>query len=60
MKDMSEALSGNKIEKKHFTKRDLLEKYIRASEFSDSVILVKGSRGMKMEQFVKIIEEKIY
>jgi UDP-N-acetylmuramyl pentapeptide synthase len=43
---------------KHFTKREVLKSYIKKSNFDDSVILVKGSRGMKMEEFVSEIKNK--
>ncbi len=44
---------------KHFISRNSLADFISSSDFSDSVILVKGSRGMKMEEFVQKIKEKI-
>jgi len=45
-------------EKKHFRNRRLLEKQLCEIELSDSVILVKGSRGMKMEDFVNVLEKR--
>jgi UDP-N-acetylmuramoyl-tripeptide--D-alanyl-D-alanine ligase len=53
------------IEKKnllaiHFTRRDALKSYIINLNFNDSVILVKGSRGMKMEEFVSEIKNKSF
>jgi UDP-N-acetylmuramoyl-tripeptide--D-alanyl-D-alanine ligase len=42
----------------HFTDRKALIENINDTDFSHSVILVKGSRGMKMEEFVKVIKEK--
>jgi len=50
-------ISGNKILTKHFSRNDL-QKFVSEKDFSKSVVLVKGSRGMKMEEFVKLIEEK--
>ncbi len=44
----------------HFTKREVLKSYIKNLNFNDSVILVKGSRGMRMEEFVSEIKNKIY
>ncbi|MBE0572418.1 MAG: UDP-N-acetylmuramoyl-tripeptide--D-alanyl-D-alanine ligase [Ignavibacteriaceae bacterium] len=43
---------------KHFNKRDALKRYIKKLNFDDSVILVKGSRGMRMEEFVSEIKNK--
>ncbi len=43
---------------KHFTKREDLKNYIKNLNFNDSVILVKGSRGMRMEDFVSEIKNK--
>ncbi|MCB9206947.1 MAG: UDP-N-acetylmuramoyl-tripeptide--D-alanyl-D-alanine ligase [Ignavibacteriales bacterium] len=48
----------NKIEKKHFINRQVLKKYLSTVEIENSVILVKGSRGMKMEEFVKVLENR--
>lgn len=56
MKNLNEALSGSKIKAKHFKSRDKLKKFLQEKDFSDSVVLVKGSRGMKMEEFTNVIE----
>ncbi|HED07115.1 MAG TPA: UDP-N-acetylmuramoyl-tripeptide--D-alanyl-D-alanine ligase [Ignavibacteria bacterium] len=58
-KYLNSALKNSKIINKHFSKRDALKNYLCKKDFSNSVILIKGSRGMKMEQFSKIIEEGI-
>lgn len=50
--------SATKI-KKHFHSRALLKKYLKKIELIDSVILVKGSRGMKMEEFIKVLENRV-
>ena len=42
----------------HFTDRAAMIENIKDTDLSHSVILVKGSRGMKMEEFVNIIIEK--
>ncbi len=55
MKALSEAL-GEKA--KHFTFRKSLKKYLNETELSGKCFLVKGSRGMKMEEFVEILERK--
>ena len=36
--------------------RKELRKYLEKMDLSNSVILVKGSRGMKMEEFVSVIQ----
>lgn len=43
---------------KHFNSRKSLENYLQKLNLQDSVILVKGSRGMKMEQFVNLLEKR--
>ena len=43
---------------KHFTQRNSLLNHIRKMNFNNSVILVKGSRGLKMEEFVSKIQNK--
>ena len=43
---------------KHFTKRDALKSYLKKMYLNDSIILVKGSRGMRMEEFVSEIKNK--
>ena len=53
----------NKFDKKnlfakHFTNRNVLMDFIKKLNFDDSVILVKGSRGMRMEEFVSEIKNK--
>jgi len=59
MKNLNSELRKTKIRVKHFRTREELKKEIINREFSKSVMLVKGSRGMRMEDFVKIIEGKI-
>lgn len=45
--------------KKHFSNRNSLIKYLGELEITDSVILFKGSRGMKMEEYLAAIEQRI-
>lgn len=45
--------------KKHFSNRDSLLKYLGELEITDSVILFKGSRGMKMEEYLSAIQQRI-
>jgi UDP-N-acetylmuramoyl-tripeptide--D-alanyl-D-alanine ligase len=56
MKLMSQKLNGKTKVHQHFSDRESLKKYLQKLEIKNSVVLVKGSRGMKMEEFVSIIE----
>ena len=42
----------------HFESKELLKKYLKKINLFNSVILVKGSRGMKMEEFIPVIETR--
>ena len=59
MKYLNKKLKSIDITSRHFTQRSHLEKFISDLNIEDSVILVKGSRGMKMEEFVSAIKRKI-
>jgi UDP-N-acetylmuramoyl-tripeptide--D-alanyl-D-alanine ligase len=59
MKYLSKKIKSTDIKSRHFTQRNHLEKFISDLSVDDSVILVKGSRGMKMEEFVSAIKRKI-
>lgn len=43
---------------KHFANRTALAKFVKSLDVSNSVVLVKGSRGMKMEEFICLIDKK--
>jgi UDP-N-acetylmuramoyl-tripeptide--D-alanyl-D-alanine ligase len=58
MKHLNELLKNTGIEAKHFNIREALSSYLDKKDFSNSVVLVKGSRGMKMEEFVQVIESR--
>jgi UDP-N-acetylmuramoyl-tripeptide--D-alanyl-D-alanine ligase len=58
MKYLHNGLSNIKLLAKHFATRESLINHIRKMNFSNSVVLVKGSRGMKMEEFVSEIKNK--
>ncbi len=58
MKYLHKNLVQKKLIAKHFTQRNLLLNHIRKMNFNNSVILVKGSRGLKMEEFVSEIQNK--
>jgi UDP-N-acetylmuramoyl-tripeptide--D-alanyl-D-alanine ligase len=56
MKLMNQKLNGKTKIHQHFADRESLKKHLQKFEIKNSVVLVKGSRGMKMEEFVSIIE----
>ncbi|MGE5430457.1 MAG: UDP-N-acetylmuramoyl-tripeptide--D-alanyl-D-alanine ligase [Syntrophomonadaceae bacterium] len=56
MMKLNRELQNGKIVKRHFKDRNSLGKFLQSNGFAQSVVLVKGSRGMKMEEFVKILE----
>jgi len=58
MKNLYQELYGNDIALKYFSGRKKLHDFLSGYDLSDSVILVKGSRGMRMEEFIKVIEGK--
>jgi UDP-N-acetylmuramoyl-tripeptide--D-alanyl-D-alanine ligase len=59
MKFLSKIFKPINITSRHFSQRSQLENFISDLDINDSVILVKGSRGMKMEEFVSAIKRKI-
>lgn len=46
-------------EKKHFKTRVQFSKFLGEIDLTDAVILVKGSRGMKMEDFAEVIIKRV-
>jgi UDP-N-acetylmuramoyl-tripeptide--D-alanyl-D-alanine ligase len=58
MKYLHQKLDQKNLIAKHFKKRSVLKSHIKNLNFDDSVILVKGSRGMKMEEFVSEIKNR--
>lgn len=57
MKNLCAGLKKN-IAGKHFDSREKLKSYLLKYDFTGSAVLVKGSRGMKMEEFVNTIAER--
>jgi UDP-N-acetylmuramoyl-tripeptide--D-alanyl-D-alanine ligase len=57
-KYLDEGLKNAKVQNRHFSSRKSLAGYLAKVNLDDSVVLVKGSRGMKMEEFVQIIINK--
>jgi UDP-N-acetylmuramoyl-tripeptide--D-alanyl-D-alanine ligase len=58
MEHLSVKLQNEKINSKHFSTKRQLGIFIDKSDFNGQVVLVKGSRGMRMEEFVEQIREK--
>lgn len=58
MRFLNKELNSFEVITKHFSRRNSLIDFIKNSIFDDSVILVKGSRGMKMEEFIEEIKLK--
>ena len=58
MKHMHSELRKKKVRSIHFYLREALSLYLKYEEIDGSVILVKGSRGMKMEEFANILETR--
>lgn len=56
MKLMNQKLNEKIKVQKHFTDREMLIKFLKSLDINNSAILIKGSRGMKMEEFVSVIE----
>lgn len=58
MKNLHKELRKKKVRSIHFYLREALSLYLQYEEIDNLVILVKGSRGMKMEEFVNILEKR--
>lgn len=56
MKHLHTKLKSKSIEALHFGSRESLNNFLINKSFTNSVVLVKGSRGMKMEEFVETIK----
>ncbi|HQF42000.1 MAG TPA: UDP-N-acetylmuramoyl-tripeptide--D-alanyl-D-alanine ligase [Ignavibacteriaceae bacterium] len=58
MKLMDKGLNGKTKIHQHFTDRESLKSFLKKLDINNSAMLVKGSRGMKMEEFVSVIEAR--
>jgi len=58
MKLMNQKLNGKTKVHHHFTERESLKNFLKKLDTTNSAVLVKGSRGMKMEEFVSVLETK--
>ena len=59
MKHLTDNILVGSKRKKHFTSRRSLINFLNNEDFTDSVVMIKGSRGMKMDEFVEIIKQKV-
>jgi UDP-N-acetylmuramoyl-tripeptide--D-alanyl-D-alanine ligase len=59
MKNLSSLRKSPGFQIKHFNSRSALKSFLIKSTFINSVVLVKGSRGMEMEEFVNVIQAGI-
>jgi UDP-N-acetylmuramoyl-tripeptide--D-alanyl-D-alanine ligase len=57
MEHLSENLKKN-VARRHFDSREELKRFLGRYDFLNTAVLVKGSRGMKMEDFVNVIAER--
>lgn len=53
------AIDSNVILKNHYKEKRNLIKRLKSKSFKKSVVLIKGSRGMKMEEVYSVLEEKL-
>jgi UDP-N-acetylmuramoyl-tripeptide--D-alanyl-D-alanine ligase len=58
MKLMNQKLNRKSITHQHFDERESLNKFLKVVDINNSAVLVKGSRGMKMEEFVSLFETR--
>lgn len=58
-KEIFSQLNGRVPVKKHFNEKSSLIKSLKKSSLKKSVILIKGSRGMKMEEIYSDLEERL-
>ena len=59
MRQMHQRLIESGYDCKHFSSRTGLKNKLNELDLDKSVILVKGSRGMHMEEFLYLIEQKL-
>jgi UDP-N-acetylmuramoyl-tripeptide--D-alanyl-D-alanine ligase len=58
-KNIFNQLNGRVPQKKHFTDKTSLLKSLKTDSLRKSVVLIKGSRGMKMEEIYSALEERL-
>ncbi len=58
-KEITDAIENKRINRKHFSSKTALKKYLDKMDLRKTVILVKGSRGMKLEEITQYLEERL-
>lgn len=58
-KAITDAIENKEIIKKHFRSKTALKNYLEKMDIKKTVILVKGSRGMKLEEITHYLEERL-
>ena len=58
MKLMNHKLNGKTKSHQPFGERESLKNFLKSLDINNSAVLVKGSRGMKMEEFVSLLETR--
>ena len=53
--DLANFINKTKVHQ-HFAERESLKNFLKKFDTNNSAVLVKGSRGMKMEEFVSVLE----
>jgi UDP-N-acetylmuramoyl-tripeptide--D-alanyl-D-alanine ligase len=56
---ISKAVVGYQKEKHHFNSKEDLKKYLDNLDLSKTIILIKGSRGMQLEEITEFLEAKL-
>lgn len=56
MENLFTELTAKNVKSSYFTDRKALKIFLGKFELNNTVVLVKGSRGMKMEEFVEVLE----
>lgn len=58
-KAITDGIENGEVIKKHFSTKTALKKYLDEMDLKETVILVKGSRGMKLEEITQYLEERL-
>jgi UDP-N-acetylmuramoyl-tripeptide--D-alanyl-D-alanine ligase len=53
------AIEDDKKIKKHFNTKKELKKYLVNKNYSQTIVLIKGSRGMKLEEITEYLQTRI-
>jgi UDP-N-acetylmuramoyl-tripeptide--D-alanyl-D-alanine ligase len=58
-KYINAVVDGYQKEKHHFNSKEDLKKYLDSLDLSKTILLIKGSRGMKLEEITHYLEERL-